>query len=87
MAVTVVEANVDWNALAIVSMVLGLLYFGGAGSIAAIVLAHVSIKQIDASGGRGKGRIFAAVGLALGYIGVAATLFVIAFYIFVSLVI
>ena len=68
-------------------MVLGVLYIGGAGSIAAIVLAHVSIQQIDPRGGREKGRIFAAIGLVLGYIGLAATLFVIAFYIFVSLVI
>ena len=76
----------DWNALAILSMVFGVLYLGGLGSIAAIVLAHMSVKQIDESAGREKGRGFAAAGLVLGYLGLGVMVLFIAFYIFVSMV-
>ncbi len=39
------------------------------GSIAAIVMGHVALRQIYRSGGRQTGRGVAIAGLALGYLG------------------
>ena len=84
--VFVEQRPAEWNALSILSLVFGVLYLGGIGSIAAIVLAHISVKQIDASAGRERGRIFAAIGLVLGYVGLASMLLFLAFIVFVSIV-
>ena len=65
----------DWNALSILSFVFSVGDIGGMGSILAIVFAHFAIKQIDASAGRQKGRIFAAIGLTLGCVSLTVTLF------------
>ena len=57
------------NGLAIASLVAGFLWFGWLGSVLAVVLGHVAMHQISRSGGRQSGRLPAAIGLVLGYIG------------------
>ena len=58
------------NGLAVGSLVLSLLWMGWFGSVAAIVLGHVALRQIHASGGRQIGRPMAVAGLAIGYLSV-----------------
>jgi Domain of unknown function (DUF1707)/Domain of unknown function (DUF4190) len=67
------------NALAIVSLVAGLFWFGWLGSIAAVILGHVSLSQIARSGGTQTGRAAALIGTALGYFGLTVLLAAILF--------
>lgn len=60
------------NGLAIASLVLGIAWICGIGSIAAVVLGHVSLGQIKRTGATGRG--LAIAGLVLGYLGVAGGL-------------
>ena len=43
---------------------------GWFGSVAAIVLGHVALRQINESGGRQVGRGLAVAGLVIGYLSV-----------------
>jgi hypothetical protein len=65
------------NALAIASIVLGVLWMGWLGSVAAVVLGHMALGQIARSGGSQSGRSAALVGIALGYFGLTVLLTVI----------
>ena len=67
------------NALAIVSLIAGFIWFGWLGSIAAVILGHVALSQIARSGGRQIGRSAALVGCALGYFGLTTLLAMIVF--------
>jgi hypothetical protein len=67
------------NPLAIVSLVAGLFWFGFIGSVAAVILGHVSLSQIARSGGTQTGRAAALVGTALGYFGLTVLLAAILF--------
>jgi len=67
------------NGLAVASMVFGILWLAFVGSLVAVVLGHVSLRQIDRSEGRQDGRVFAVVGLALGYLGLAVFVVLAAF--------
>ena len=67
------------NALAIVSLIAGFIWFGWLGSIAAVILGHVALGQIARSGGRQIGRSAALVGCALGYFGLTTLLAMILF--------
>ena len=58
------------NPYAVGSLFLGLFWFGWLGSIAAIPLGYVGLKQIRESGGRQMGRSLALIGVALGFVGV-----------------
>lgn len=58
------------NGFAIASLVLGLLWFGGVGSLLAIVFAVHGHRQITWSGDRQAGWAMASWGLALGILGV-----------------
>jgi hypothetical protein len=64
------------NGFAVASLVvaLGFFWIWGFGSVAAIVLGHVALRQIARSGGLQTGRALALTGLALGYFGIAAAL-------------
>ena len=62
------------NGLAVASLVLGILWLFGIGSVMAVVFGHVAHGQIDASHGTQVGRGMATAGLVLGYIGVAIPL-------------
>jgi Domain of unknown function (DUF1707)/Domain of unknown function (DUF4190) len=65
------------NALAVVSLVAGVFWFGWVGSVVAVILGHVALGQIARSGGRESGRPAALIGVALGYFGLATLLAVI----------
>ena len=57
------------NGLAITSLVLGIVWLSGLGSLLAVIFGHVARGQIRRTGQRGKG--LATAGLILGYLGVA----------------
>jgi hypothetical protein len=57
------------NGWAIASIVSAVFWMWWLGSIAAIVMGHVALRQINRSGGRQTGRGVAIAGLALGYLG------------------
>jgi len=67
------------NPLAVVSLVCALLLWsmGGLGSIAAVVTGHLSLNQINRSGGTQYGRGAALAGLCIGYVGVAGLVLVV----------
>lgn len=65
------------NGLAIASLVLGLLWLYGVGSILAMIFGHVAMSQIDGSRGGQTGRGMALAGAILGYIGTAVLVLVI----------
>ena len=67
------------NALAIVSLVAGLLWFAWVGSLVAIVTGHTALFQISRSSGRETGRTAALIGLMFGYFGLATLVFVLLF--------
>jgi Domain of unknown function (DUF4190)/Domain of unknown function (DUF1707) len=64
------------NGLAIASLVAAVLWMWWLGSIAAVIMGHAALRQIARSGGAQSGRSIALAGLALGYLGLAALLFV-----------
>ena len=59
---------VPTNGLAIASLVLGLLWLWGIGSILAIIFGVVAKNQIDQSGGMQQGRGLAIAGIVLGIV-------------------
>jgi hypothetical protein len=59
------------NGLAVASLVAGFLWIGWLGSIAAVIMGHIALGQINRSGGRESGSGLAIAGLVLGYLGVA----------------
>ncbi len=71
-AVVVPEQKSTLAILSLVFGVLGITILFLIGSIAAVVLGHAALKQIDTSGGSVSGRGLAMSGLVLGYIVVLA---------------
>jgi uncharacterized membrane protein len=59
---------------AIASMVLGLLWIGGLGSILALVFGYVSKRAIQQSHGGQIGRGLATAGIVLGWVGLLGTI-------------
>lgn len=59
------------NGLAVASLVLGILWVCGVGSILALIFGYMGKKQIDESQGQQEGRGMAIAGIVLGWIGVA----------------
>lgn len=59
------------NGKAIASMVLGLLWLWGVGSVIALALGYSSRRQIEQSSGTQEGAGFAVAGIVLGWIGLA----------------
>ena len=59
------------NGFAVASLVLGLLWLYGVGSILALVFGYRARREIDAGGGAQGGRGLATAGVVLGWIGVA----------------
>jgi hypothetical protein len=62
------------NALAIVSLLSGLLWVFWIGSVAAVVTGHLALFRIARSHGTEYGRTAALVGLMFGYFGLATLL-------------
>jgi hypothetical protein len=60
----------ETNGLAVASLVLGILWLAGLGSLLAIVFGVKGRSQIDASGGHQGGRGLATAGIALGVTGI-----------------
>lgn len=66
------------NGFAVASLVLGIIWLMGLGSILALVFGYIAKRQIDSSGGRQTGRGMAIAGIVLGSVGVAILLAMIA---------
>lgn len=62
------------SGLAIASLVLGLLWLGGLGSLLAIIFGHAALSEINKSQGHVLGRGMAIAGIVLGYLFGAITL-------------
>ena len=62
------------SGLAIASLVCGIFWFAGLGSIAAVVLGHLALRQIRREPLRLRGRRMAIAGVVLGWIGIAGAL-------------
>lgn len=72
-----VAATGPTNGLAIASLVLGLLWIVWIGSILAVILGAVALRQINESGGHQEGRGLAIAGIVLGSLGLLTLLAVI----------
>lgn len=59
------------NGYAIASLVLGIVWLAGLGSLLALIFGIMGKNQIDASGGRQTGRGMAVAGIVLGVVGLA----------------
>lgn len=64
-------APVTTNGFAVASLVLGIVWAMGIGSILALVFGYIGKSQIDGSGGTQTGRGLAIAGIVLGWVGVA----------------
>jgi len=73
----VAAAAATTNGKAIASLILGILWIGGLGSLLAVILGHSAKKEIDNSGGREGGRGIAVAGLILGWLGIAGIILMI----------
>jgi hypothetical protein len=58
------------NGLSVASLVLGIVWVLGIGSILAVIFGFVARKQIKESGGRQTGEGLALAGIILGFVGV-----------------
>jgi hypothetical protein len=68
------------NGLAIASVIVGVLWMGWLGSVTAVVMGHIALRQIDRSGGTQIGRAAAFAGLAVGYFALSVLLAIILFF-------
>jgi len=64
----------ETNGSAIVSVVLGVLWFAGIGSLLALVFGYRARREIKNSAGAQKGSGLATAGIILGWIGIAILL-------------
>ena len=69
----------ETNGLAVASMVLGIVWIYGIGSILALVFGYKAKRQIRESGQRGSG--MATAGIVLGWVGIAGVILFITFWI------
>jgi len=61
----------ETNGLAIASLLFGIFWLGGIGSLAALVLGYRARREIRRSAGGQRGSSLATTGIVLGWIGVA----------------
>ena len=62
----------ETNGLAIASLLFGIFWLGGIGSLAALVLGYRARREIRRSAGFQRGSSLATIGIVLGWIGIAA---------------
>lgn len=62
----------ETNGFAIASLFVGIIWLFGLGSIAAIALGYLGMKQIEASAGHQSGRAIAIAGILIGVVGLAS---------------
>lgn len=65
------------SGMAIASLILGLLWLGGFGSLLAVIFGHCAEGEIRRSNGTVAGKGMAMAGLILGYLGIAFILLII----------
>jgi hypothetical protein len=65
------------NGLAVASLVLGIVWIYGIGSVLALIFGYQGKSQIDRSGGEQTGRGLAIAGIVLGWIGAASLVIII----------
>lgn len=61
------------SGFAVASLVLGILWLAGIGSVLAVVFGAIAIRQINQSGGRQSGKGMAVAGLVLGVVFLVLT--------------
>jgi hypothetical protein len=61
----------DTNGLAVASLLFGIVWLGGIGSLAALVLGYRARREIRISAGGQRGSSLATIGIVLGWIGIA----------------
>ncbi len=61
----------ETNGLAIASLLFGIFWLGGLGSLAALVLGYRARREIRRSAGGQRGSSLATIGIVLGWIGIA----------------
>jgi hypothetical protein len=66
------EDSAETSGLAIASLFLGIVWLFGVGSILAILLGLLGMKEIKASEGRLGGRAIALAGVIVGVVGLAS---------------
>jgi uncharacterized protein DUF4190/HAAS domain-containing protein len=64
------------NGLAIASLLFGIFWLGGIGSLAALILGYRARREIRNSAGFQRGSSLATIGIVLGWIGIAALVLV-----------
>jgi hypothetical protein len=62
----------ETNGLAVASLLFGIFWLGGIGSLAALVLGYRARREIRNSAGGQRGSSLATIGIVLGWIGIAA---------------
>jgi len=62
----------ETNGFAIASLFVGIIWLFGVGSIAAIALGYLGLRQIEASAGHQSGRAIAIAGMIIGVVGLAS---------------
>jgi Domain of unknown function (DUF4190) len=62
----------ETNGFAIASLFVGIIWLFGLGSIAAIALGYLGMKQIEASAGHQSGKAIAIAGIVIGIVGLAS---------------
>ena len=62
----------ETNGFAIASLFVGIIWLFGLGSVAAIALGYLGMKQIEASAGHQSGRAIAIAGIVIGIVGLAS---------------
>jgi hypothetical protein len=62
----------ETNGFAIASLFVGIIWLFGLGSVAAIALGYLGLKQIEASAGHQSGRAIAIAGIVIGVVGLAS---------------
>lgn len=73
----IVKASAEYSGMAIASMVLGIVWIYGIGSILALIFGYQARKQINRTGQRGTG--MATAGIVLGWVGLAGVIFIVFF--------
>jgi uncharacterized membrane protein len=68
-------AQQSTNGLAVASLVLGIVWLAGLGSLLALIFGIVSKRQIRDSGGRQSGSGMATAGIVLGIVGIVGAIF------------
>lgn len=72
------QGSVRTSGMAVASLVLGILFLWGVGSILALIFGYQSRAEIDRSNGRVAGRGMATAGIILGWLGIVGAIVLIA---------